>query len=68
MTTLTSNIQSASANAMLSLSFSQLISRKKLSTQSYSSYAPALKHASRKSLVKLFSMDWDMNMNELEFE
>lgn len=68
MTPLTSNRLTTSINSMLSLSFAHLSNKETTSSKKYSSYTFVSKNSSRKSLTKLFSMDWDLNMNELEFE
>ena len=68
MTSLSFNTTTANTNALMSMPSIGSLSKKTTAAKSNYSYSFVAKNSSRKSAVRLSSVDWDLNMNELEFE
>ncbi len=68
MTSLTINTPNTSVNTVLSISTTSSFDKKISSKKNYTTYSMISKNWYRKSSPKFTSMDWDLNMNELEFE
>ena len=65
----TSNTSLTNMNAVLAMpSISSFDNKKSVSNKTLLSYSITPKSATRKSSFKVSSIDWDLNMNELEFE
>ncbi len=68
MTSLTFNTTANNTNTLLSMPSISALGKKATANKSYISYSFVPKNSSRKSVARLSSIDWDLNMNELEFE
>ncbi len=68
MTSLTINTPVNSVNTVLSIPTSSTFTKKPKQTEMVINYTIAPKKWYRRSSLELSSIDWDLNMNELEFE
>ena len=68
MTSLTLNTPAIGLNTVLSMHASSDLREKPNDAKSFMNYTVIPKSWYRKSPVKFSSIDWDVNMNELEFE
>ncbi len=68
MTSFSINTSNTSAAAVLSIPSSSSYNKKSSTVNTVYSYSVSPKTESKKSSFKFASVDWDLNMNELEFE
>ena len=68
MTSLTLNTPAIGLNTVLSMPASSDLHERLSNAKKFMSYTVTPKSWYRKSTVKFSSIDWDVNMNELEFE
>ncbi len=68
MTSLAFNTSANSANQILSMPSLSSFGKKINNNKTFISLTSAPKYWYRKATAKRFSIDWDLNMNELEFE
>ncbi len=68
MTSLTIHTPANSINTVLSMSASSSFDKKIKTDKGNTTYTSTSSNWYRKPAVRLASIDWDLNMNELEFE